>query len=206
MSNNFKTCNYCQQKLSLSSFWKKSGTHDGHDSRCIKCKKAIRKGTLARRAAPTLFFDGEQKECGRCGHIQPLIKFDRDRSNNTGYNSWCKRCKKELRGHLNGTYAPEFKRELADLLGGECSLCGYKTYLTAMQFHHVEPTKKETLISILLKRYNKVNSVILSELDKCCLLCANCHMALHSGEIKVKYSKRKCTGWNAHIPPTSTLN
>lgn len=60
--------------------------------------------------------------------------------------------------------------------GGCCTLCGYDKCNTALQFHHLDPSKKD---------FDKFNRFRLedskSELDKCVLLCANCHFEVHAG-------------------------
>ena len=57
-----------------------------------------------------------------------------------------------------------------------CSICGYNKNKSALQFHHVEPSLKKYKINhrcIGLKN-------LFIELDKCILLCANCHAEIHS--------------------------
>lgn len=59
--------------------------------------------------------------------------------------------------------------------GGCCSACGYKKSLAAMDFHHLNPAEKDFEIGGLSSNWEK----IAKELDKCVLLCANCHRELH---------------------------
>lgn len=71
-------------------------------------------------------------------------------------------------------------REMArEYKGGKCTLCGYKKCQRALSFHHVEPNKKEFGISTrgLTRSWDKIRK----EIDKCVLLCANCHMEVHDG-------------------------
>lgn len=70
------------------------------------------------------------------------------------------------------------KQKAVDLLGGKCSNCGYSKSLNALQFHHLDPSKKE--LSIARQAYTLSWNTVLKELDKCILLCANCHAELHS--------------------------
>lgn len=58
---------------------------------------------------------------------------------------------------------------------GECQHCGYKDY-RALDFHHVE--EKEYKISEIHNRGVSMETV-KDELDKCILLCANCHRIHH---------------------------
>ncbi len=71
-------------------------------------------------------------------------------------------------------------REMAkQFLGGKCKVCGYDRCLQAMDVHHLDPTKKSFGISA--KGYTRSWDAIRSELDKCVLLCANCHREIHAG-------------------------
>lgn len=61
-------------------------------------------------------------------------------------------------------------------------MCGYNRCIQSLDFHHVYPQNKSFAISqngIKLTRGNK--DKILSEIDKCILLCKNCHSEYHFG-------------------------
>lgn len=60
--------------------------------------------------------------------------------------------------------------------GGKCERCGYSKCLRSLTFHHRDPNAKELAISgAHCKRWD----VIQKELDKCDLLCTNCHGEVH---------------------------
>lgn len=61
--------------------------------------------------------------------------------------------------------------------GGKCSKCGYDKCYDALDFHHTDPAIKDGLVSRLL---NTSWERILPEINKCELLCANCHREIHS--------------------------
>jgi hypothetical protein len=63
--------------------------------------------------------------------------------------------------------------------GNQCSICGYNKCLQALEFHHLESNKKDFGISA--KGYTRSWQMIIKELDKCVLLCANCHREVHEG-------------------------
>jgi len=62
--------------------------------------------------------------------------------------------------------------------GGKCEICGYNKYAGALDFHYRDPLQKEFAIGA--KGYTRSLEKIKEELDKCQLLCANCHRELHS--------------------------
>jgi predicted nucleic acid-binding Zn ribbon protein len=61
--------------------------------------------------------------------------------------------------------------------GGCCQICGYDKSVRALQFHHYITGEKDFSIS----RVSKSWQAIKNELDKCILLCANCHAEVHEG-------------------------
>lgn len=78
--------------------------------------------------------------------------------------------------------------------GGRCEKCGYTKCIDALEFHHIDPTKKDFTISS--KGYTHSWEKVKFELDKCMILCANCHRELHA--------KLAAFGGNAEV--TSGLN
>ena len=67
-------------------------------------------------------------------------------------------------------------KELAvEYLGGSCSLCGYNKCLSALEFHHRDPKQKDFGLSSSTKSIESIKR----ELDKCILVCANCHREIH---------------------------
>ena len=63
------------------------------------------------------------------------------------------------------------------LLGGQCSKCGYSRCQEALDFHHVNPKGKEFTVSSF---FNLSWKRIQKEVEKCVLLCANCHREEHA--------------------------
>ena len=66
--------------------------------------------------------------------------------------------------------------------GGKCVFCGYKRDHAALDFHHLDETKKVFGLSQrgLTRSWKRVKK----ELDKCILVCANCHREVHSGTLQ----------------------
>lgn len=67
------------------------------------------------------------------------------------------------------------KEKLIKHFGGKCSICGYNNYISALEFHHLDPNKKEFKLSSSVIAYN----TILLEAEKCILVCGNCHREIH---------------------------
>lgn len=65
-----------------------------------------------------------------------------------------------------------------------CSYCGYNTFTECLHFHHRDPSIKEYAIGNMIGNVKKIESII-EEMDKCIVLCVNCHMALHNGDIQI---------------------
>ena len=63
--------------------------------------------------------------------------------------------------------------------GGKCALCGYKKSVRSLSFHHIDPSKKDFGLSS--RGFTRSWEKTLIELDKCILLCMNCHMEVHDG-------------------------
>ena len=62
-------------------------------------------------------------------------------------------------------------------LGGKCVRCGYSKYPEVLEFHHKDPLKKEFNVSA--KGHCRSWDRVKEEIEKCDLLCANCHREIH---------------------------
>ena len=72
------------------------------------------------------------------------------------------------------------KRLLIEYKGGKCEKCGYCKCDAALQFHHKNPEEKDFAISTInLNTETIAMSDLYKEVDKCSLLCANCHAEEH---------------------------
>ena len=69
------------------------------------------------------------------------------------------------------------KQKALDYKGGCCNICGYSDHPAALQFHHTDPLTKEYVwTKMRLLPWLKITE----ELDKCIILCANCHAIEHA--------------------------
>ena len=73
-------------------------------------------------------------------------------------------------------------------LGGSCIRCGYNKCIDALEFHHRDPSVKDFQIAGG-GNYRSLEN-LKAELDKCDLLCANCHREVHSEQRQGNPTKR----------------
>ena len=69
------------------------------------------------------------------------------------------------------------KQKMIDYKGGQCQKCGYNKCTQALCFHHLDPSTKSFNIS---GNHCRKWAIVKQELDKCILLCHNCHCEEHA--------------------------
>jgi len=139
---------------------------------------------------PKSFSHFENKICKDCGKKKPCQwQYSFTQTGIPEYRARCTDCQKiyfhkvkttddfrKRRNEKRKIKLLEFKRRMVEYLGGKCKKCDYKKSLAALTFHHRDPQKKEYgLGSIKDNKWFKIKK----ELDKCDLLCFNCHMELY---------------------------
>ena len=127
---------------------------------CNVCQTTVRKW-LDKYGLST---DPKKYKCG-CGE-------ERESEFQKGRYSECKKCRSNRQV---GLYA-KYKAQAIQYKGGKCVSCGYDKCAAALDFHHLDPSQKDPEWSKMRHRsFEKVRD----ELDKCVLLCKNCHTELH---------------------------
>lgn len=125
-----------------------------------------------------------EKYCSKCKSVKSLDEFHG--SSERRITSYCKSCniKNVLERQTN------FKLQCLDYKGGRhCSRCGYDKSYVALEFHHRNATEKEFAIS-KFKLYKFID-IVKDELDKCDVLCSNCHKEVHHELAKEKWNRRQ---------------
>jgi transposase len=113
-------------------------------------------------------------ECSRHGWTQFVVY--------KGGRSRCRRCGSEA--------VVRRRRRVKEILmqeaGGKCQLCGYDRFRGALEFHHLDPERKEFAIS--RRGITRGIAEVRAEARKCVLLCANCHAEVEGGvaELPIK--------------------
>lgn len=116
-------------------------------------------------------------KCNHCHEEKPLEQFHKRANRPTGHQGHCKACNlKQVQERREA-----FKQQCLEYLGGECQVCGYRKCANALEFHHRDPTKDFVINKGTLAKFENVKE----ELDKCALLCANCHREVHAGLISL---------------------
>lgn len=77
------------------------------------------------------------------------------------------------------------KLKAIEAFGCKCQVCGYDKCIGALDFHHL--TDKQHSPSYIIQRW--AWDRIKKELDKCILVCSNCHREIHYNEIDVDVEK-----------------
>jgi hypothetical protein len=92
-------------------------------------------------------------------------------------------CSVKCKNAIHQSYQAQKKRglerklEFVQKLGGKCSRCGYATNIAGLSFHHISNKKFQLDVRAFSNR--KIEP-ILQEIDKCVLLCHNCHAEIHN--------------------------
>lgn len=73
----------------------------------------------------------------------------------------------------------KIKAMAIDYKGGKCCVCGYNRCNSALDFHHKDEKNKKFGLSVrgLTRSWERTKA----EVDKCILVCANCHREIHEG-------------------------
>ena len=126
------------------------------------------------------------KDCNKCGLNKNEDEFTKTKYG--GLASWCNSCKREKarkwysenkqkvlvkqkkNREKRGEWFIEYKKTL------KCSECG-ENHPAVLDFHHLDPSEKEFNLSDQIWCRKKED--VISEINKCIVLCANCHRKLH---------------------------
>ena len=93
---------------------------------------------------------------------------------------WYQKHKEEYTQNRRERYS-KCKQILHDLKINGCAICGYNECSEALDFHHSNSQDKKFNLNI--RGMDKNDDRIVKELNKCILLCANCHRKIHHKEL-----------------------
>jgi hypothetical protein len=134
------------------------------------------------------------KHCGSCKKIKPLSEFHKALNKKAGYTSYCKDCSskyssakyktdvvfRKRRKDNNKKVIEDNRQWLIDYLKEHpCAVCG-EADIVVLEFDHIDRSTKEYTIAKMLSY--SINT-IKKELEKCQVLCVNCHKRKTAKEI-----------------------
>jgi hypothetical protein len=97
----------------------------------------------------------------------------------------CSNCHKKLHSDGNGSKNATIDRqnyvEMKKSL--KCEMCG-ETHPACLEFHHKDPKTKKFNISDAIRTTHSLEE-ILEEINKCTLLCSNCHLTQHANNARI---------------------
>jgi hypothetical protein len=125
------------------------------------------------------------KRCYKCNEVKPFTEFHNNRSTKDGYTFECRACRNKIcKAYRDANKKKilkqarairlEKKKRAVDYKGGKCGICDGVFSAHVYDFHHIDPATKESGVAALINQ-NRPWNIIKAELDKCTLLCANCH-------------------------------
>lgn len=132
------------------------------------------------------------KVCSSCEVEKSIDQFHFKRRDTGLRNAFCISCQKIIKSkHYvdnKGLYRQRAKERRAKLilevqgLKGAlcCSKCG-ESHIATLHFHHVNPKDKDANVASALRDGWSI-ARLKKEIEKCIVLCANCHSILHYDE------------------------
>ena len=194
-------CGSCGEHKNVTEFTKDARKKHGVGSECKVCL-AARARARRRGITCTRLWADSSWECTECNTLKPLDKknFYEVRGRLTKFDSICRDCRNKYHTeHRKKEYDSDKrklkrkatskierkKHQLAKIdcivyKGSKCAKCSIMydgTNGMIFDFHHIDPSTKSYEI---LKKGKKDLDSQKEELDKCHLLCTNCHRKEHS--------------------------
>lgn len=99
----------------------------------------------------------------------------------TGKRKSCLECVPEGRGSDAALIRRALKSKMVRVSGGKCKICSLEDHPAIYDFHHLDSSEKD--FSFGDKTSSVRWEVIEKELEKCVMLCSNCHRLIHAGAI-----------------------
>ena len=104
--------------------------------------------------------------------------------NGTMYQGGRKASKEKI--HLRNREYIRRRKEI----DGDCCICG-ESRLPCLDYHHKDPNDKVLRIAVMVKKHSLAS--IDTEINKCMLVCANCHRIIHAKELLQQAKEKKET-------------
>lgn len=194
-----KKCKHCLELKPIEQFYKHPRTKDGHAASCITCRseysrnkyqgydkdkytkkrEELKREVFRLKSVPCaacntryppyamcFFLAGKRINAAHLGTLNQLIIGTKDSI------VMCENCRSVLSSRpcvLRLTKAEKYVRDYKE--SNPCTDCGKYFYYVSMGFHHTDPENKSDSVSDILGGLD----AIMREIEKCILLCRNCH-------------------------------
>lgn len=129
--------------------------------------------------------NGKHKQCVKCGNWKNLEDFPKDRRALYQVKNKCRICTNESRNkNKHNGLSAIYQEVLQNIkVKNGCCVCGIKETIPALyDFHHIDKESKLFAISSITNKHSLEE--IVKELNKCAVLCANCHRKTHYLEFR----------------------
>lgn len=120
------------------------------------------------------------KKCTKCGKYKPLEEYHKKSKGLYGVASICKQCWVKISRDSKEKSRKKTQKWIIDYLEKHpCKHCG-ETDILVLEFNHME--NKKLAVSKLVSECYSLNT-IKKEVDKCEVLCCNCHKRYTSKQL-----------------------
>ena len=206
-----KQCPKCNTLKNVSEFYRSTKAKDGLYAFCKSCKKEQQRKCKHTRVEKRR--EQGLQICWGCHGEYPIDTFPHSRWSKDKPGHLCVPCKKEadeiaqqkkritekrnrkprrpkIQEGINLRSLKRRQQIKLDFIkskGGKCVDCGIEPGeqwpVSVFDFHHLQD--KDLSIATILHR-KKCYNIVVKELEKCVVLCANCHRKKHFDETKRK--------------------
>ena len=137
------------------------------------------------------------KKCSRCKEVKEFTAFCKQSRSKDGYQPACKVCM-----NISWNASRNKKKEHYSLVQQKrqqkvveqykiwkkqqkCVVC-HESDESCLDLHHVVSHTKEVDVSDAVYKWSWKR--VLTEIEKCVIVCSNCHRKIHAGKIKLRIS------------------
>lgn len=136
------------------------------------------------------------KRCSKCKTNKEILEFHKNRTRKDGLSAECKVCKsirqksmsrkaRDLANEYGRRYSKSKREFIINYkLDHPCIICGEKEYV-CLDFHHLDPSTKLFDIARIPTSIERTKE----EIEKCVVLCSNCHKKVHAGILDLPKDK-----------------
>lgn len=129
------------------------------------------------------------QKCSTCKLELDFERFAANKSKKSGYNKVCKECQKKYKKQHyidnQKDYIFKHRKRINDIKvlirnyksKNGCKYC-LENHYCCLDFHHLESSQKEDTLAGGINRGWSIKK-IFKEIEKCELICSNCHRKLH---------------------------